>query len=174
MEGASVRLVCFTVLVDPLMRTGPISKYLPDQRHLVQHRVIDGDAQIVAVLPFQRVATLHAPAFFHCVDQGAQQHFVVIGEPARGAFSQQALHHHRRQVEFVGVDPWPVDAFSATARRTCWYTSVISSGAARSLSICPFHLRSMATAGVQARIVRVASFVCAATTCPARKWLNAE
>ena len=28
-EGASVRLVCFTVVLDPLMGTGPISKYFP-------------------------------------------------------------------------------------------------------------------------------------------------
>ena len=56
----------------------------------------------VAVVPALGVAALHAPALFHRVGQRAQQHLVVIAEPAGGALAQQALHHHRSHVELVG------------------------------------------------------------------------
>ena len=101
MEGASALVVCLTVVLEPLMGTGPISKYLPIQRHLVDHRVLMRDAQIRAVLPAPHVAALHAGAFLHRVHQRAQQHFVVIAEPSGGPLAEQLLHHRRRHAEVI-------------------------------------------------------------------------
>ncbi len=80
---------------------GPDIEIFADQGNLVSDGVVDGDAQVLSVKPAFGFAALDAARFFHGVGERAEQHVVVIGEPAGGAFGEQALHHDGREVEFV-------------------------------------------------------------------------